>query len=285
MSMSHLGDTFDIHCGGRDLIFPHHENEIAQSEGASGCEYVRYWMHNGFINIDEEKMSKSLGNVFNIRDITERYEPLVLRFFLMTGTHYRNPINFSDSMLEEASARVAYFYETLRKVEDFLSDEHGEHDGALSCEALIGSFKEQFNECMNDDFNVVRMMDPIAEIFKTLNELVTTRKQKKKASAAASARALLVELRDVDTVLNLFSAPVDEYLVRHRLKAAGRRGLASAWIETRISERIAARVARDWSLADEIRDDLLANGIVLMDHPGGTEWMIQEGRDTEAADP
>ena len=103
MSMSSLGDQIDIHGGGRDLIFPHHENEIAQSEGATGTTYVQYWMHNGFINIDKDKMSKSLGNVFNVRDVTDRYTPLTLRFFLMTSTHYRNPIHFSDSMLEEAS--------------------------------------------------------------------------------------------------------------------------------------------------------------------------------------
>ena len=138
---------------------------------------------------------------------------------------------------------------------------------------------------MNDDFSVVRMMDPIAEVFKALNDLVSTRKQKKKPAASAAARALLDGLRGIDVVLKLFSEPVDEYLVRHRTKAARRRGLSLEWIEGRISERIAARTARDWSLADEVRAELSANGIILMDHKGGTDWLVEEGRDTEVDVP
>jgi cysteinyl-tRNA synthetase len=283
MSMTHLGQTLDIHGGGRDLVFPHHENEIAQSEGATGETYVNFWMHNGFININEEKMSKSLGNVFNIRDLIARYEPLVLRFFLLTSTHYRNPINFSDAMLDEASARVAYFYETLRKTNALLAEDLAPYDGRLMHAELIDALPGQFRAAMDDDFNIVRVMDPLGEIFKALNECVTTRKAKRKPAAAASARALLAALRAMDPVFNLFGEDPDDYLRRHRQRAALRTGLSVEWVEARISERIAARTARDWAQADAVRDQLAGAGVVLMDHAGGTDWQIAEGRGEEDA--
>ncbi|MBU1897701.1 cysteine--tRNA ligase [Myxococcota bacterium] len=276
MSRSRLGAQFDIHGGGRDLIFPHHENEIAQSEGASGHTYVNYWMHNGFITIDKEKMSKSLGNVFNVADILKRYEPQVLRFFMISGTHYRNPINFSDTMLDEAAAKVAYFYETLRKVELFLEEEDEAPNGPLPTLEQIEGLERRFREAMDDDFNVVRALDPIHEAFKTLNELVNVRKKKKRAAAREAARQLLAEIRRLDEVLNLFGAVPELYLERHREKAAARKGLDLAWIGVQISERLAARTARDWAAADAIRDALLDKGVVLMDHPHGTDWSIAD---------
>ena len=283
MSMSQLGNTLDIHCGGRDLVFPHHENEIAQSEGATGCQYVRYWMHNGFINIDEQKMSKSLGNVFNIRDVTARYEPLVLRFFLISATHYRNPINFSDAMLDEAAAKVAYFYETLRKATDFIGDESDEFEGVISQQAFIDGLTGQFEDALNDDFHVVRGMEVIYEAFKMLNDLVSTRKQKQKPAARAAAARLMAVVRDLDSILNLFSHDIGPYLARHQQKAALRRGLDVNWINAQISERIAARTARDWARADEIRDLLLESGVTMMDRPNGTtDWKIDEGQSAEA---
>jgi cysteinyl-tRNA synthetase len=283
MSVNALGNTFDIHCGGRDLIFPHHENEIAQSEGASGCHYVNYWMHNGFININEEKMSKSLGNCFNIGDITERYEPLVLRFLFLSGTHYRNPINFNDAMLDEAAARISYFYETLRKAEDFVAAHLEDHDGVLPNADFIDGLEAQFRDAMNDDFHVVRALDPIGEAFKTLNDLASTRKKGQIPAAAASASKLLDIIRRIDAVLNLFSEDAETYLRKHRVKAALRKEISVEWLEKRISERIAARTAREWALADEIRNELEGQGVILMDHPGGTDWSIEEVRASEEA--
>ncbi len=274
MSMAALGETFDLHGGGRDLIFPHHENEVAQSEGATGCTFARYWMHNGFITIDEEKMSKSLGNVFSVGDIAERYEPLVLRFFLATGSQYRNPINFSDAMLDEAAARLAYYYETLRKAAVFLAEAHAEHKGPLPGQAVIDGVEARFREAMDDDFNVPRAMDPVNEAFRTLNELISTRKKKKQAAAAAAARLLLDKIRAIDGVLNLFGEDPGGYLERHRQKAVIRRELSVQWIEQQISARIAARTARDWAEADRIRDEMEAAGVILMDHPGGTDWRV-----------
>jgi len=274
MSMTALGETFDLHGGGRDLIFPHHENEIAQSEGASGVQFARYWLHNGFITIDEEKMSKSLGNVFSVGDIAERYEPDVLRYFLVAASQYRNPISFSDAMLDEAASRVAYYYETLRKAELFLSEDHLSHSGPIPAQKVIDTVLDRFHEAMDDDFNVPRAMDPLNEAFRTLNELVSTRKAKKKAAAAVAARLLLDEIRRMDVVLNVFRHDPDEYLERHRDKAVIRRELSVQWIEQQISARIAARTARDWAQADAIRAALDEAGVVLMDHPGGTDWRV-----------
>ncbi len=274
MSISALGETFDIHGGGRDLIFPHHENEIAQSEGATGCQFARYWLHNGFVTLDEEKMSKSLGNVFSVGDLAARYELRVLRFFLATGSQYRNPINFSDAMLDEAASRVAYCYETLRKAELFLAEGHAEHNGPLPAQKMIDSLVPRFCEAMDDDFNVPRAMDPVNEAFRALNELISTRKKKKQAAAAAAARKLLGEIRAVDAVLNLFGEDPAAYLDRHRDKAVTRRALSVQWIEQQISARIAARTARDWAEADRIRDEMEAAGVILMDHPGGTDWRV-----------
>ncbi len=279
MSMSALGETFDLHGGGRDLIFPHHENEIAQSEGATGCEFARYWLHNGFITLDEEKMSKSLGNVFSVGDIAERYEPTVLRFFLATASQYRNPINFSDAMLDEAAARVAYYYDTLRKAEAFLAEGHDEYEGAIPAQAIIDGLDARFREAMDDDFNVPRAMDPLNEAFRTLSALADTRKAKKRAAAAAAAARLLDAIRDIDVALNLFGEDAETYLERHRAKAVARRGLDVEWIEQQISARIAARTGRDWAQADQIRDALLGKGVVLMDHANGTDWRVIESRD------
>ncbi len=276
MSMGLLGETFDLHGGGRDLVFPHHENEIAQSEGASGKPYARYWAHNGFINIDAQKMSKSLGNVFDVADILRRYEPQVLRYFLMTGSNYRDPINFSDGMLDEAAGRVAYYYETLRKAADFLAESLGAFEGPLPGIQTIDALEARFREAMDDDFATVRAIVPVIEGFKLLNELMVTRKAKKRAAAQASARKLMATLIKVDEVLNVFGEPPAEYLARHRAKAAERRGVDTEWVARRIADRVAARVGRDWAEADAIRDELLAGGIVLMDHADGTDWSVDD---------
>lgn len=284
MSMSALGETFDLHGGGRDLIFPHHENEIAQSEGATGCTLARYWLHNGFITLDEEKMSKSLGNVFSVGDILERYEPQVLRFFFVTASQYRNPINFSDAMLDEAASRVAYCYDTLRKAAAFLAEGHGEHTGPIPAQKVVDELLPRFREAMDDDFNVPRAMDPVNEAFRTLNELIVTKKAGKRAAAAVAAALIVDALRDIDTVLNVFGEDPEAYLERHRDKAVKRRGLDVAWVEQRISERIAARTARDWKRADEIRDEMQARGVVLMDHADGTDWRVLDARDDVEAE-
>ena len=279
MSKHAFGDCLDVHCGGQDLIFPHHENEIAQSEGATGKPFVKYWLHNGFVNVDNEKMSKSLGNFFTIKDVLARYEPQVVRLFLLS-THYHNPINFSDAALDEAAERVAYFYETLRKIEAFLdqSGAVGSPFGQLPGEAFISEFEARVKEAMDDDFNTVRVLGQLAEAFKLLNELLMMRKAKQLPNALAAAHALREKLYWVDEVLQVFGATPAEYLDRHKTKAAARRGLSLDWIAERVGDRLIARSEKNWAEADRVRDELLARGVVLMDGPAGTDWMVSDLR-------
>ena len=275
MSMSALGPTVDLHAGGQDLIFPHHENEIAQSEGATGLTFVNYWMHNGFVNIDNEKMSKSLGNCFNVNDLFQRYEPQVVRLFMLT-THYRSPINFSDRGLDEAAARMAYFYETLRKTDLLLARDLAPPKGPLPARALVDGFEPSFRAAMDDDFNIAKGIGLLAEVFKQLNELVTVRKKRALPQAAAVAEALIALVKRVDYVLNLFGEDPDAYLDRHRRKAAFRQGIALDWIGSRVGDREEARRNKDWGQADIIRDELLERGVVIMDGPSGTEWAVED---------
>jgi len=277
MSTTHLGQCFDLHGGGRDLVFPHHENEIAQTEGATGVDSVRFWLHNGFVNIDDQKMSKSLGNVFNIQDLFERYEPMSLRYFLVSAAHYRNPIGFSDPLLDQAAGRMAYFYETLRKAQRFVQMFDEDFDGPTPAQEVIESASARFHEAMDDDFNTAKAMEPLYDVFRALNDVIGTIKGSKKAPAGRAAALLLDRVTEMDTVLNLFGEDPAAYLARHRTKAAMRRGVGLDWVAERIGARLAARRARDWAAADAIRDELLARGVSLMDRPDGdTDWMIQD---------
>jgi cysteinyl-tRNA synthetase len=277
MSTTHLGSCFDLHGGGRDLVFPHHENEIAQTEGATGVDSVRFWLHNGFVNIDDEKMSKSLGNVFNLNDLYERYEPATLRYFLVSAAHYRNPINFSDALLDQAAGRMAYFQESRRKAHRFVQMFDEAFDGPIPGQEVIDSVGQHFREAMDDDFNTAKAMEPLNEAFRALNDVVATTKGSKKAAAGRAAALLLERIGEMDATLNLFAEDPATYLDRHRTKAAKRKGLSLEWVAERIQARLAARRARDWGAADAIRDELLAKGVSLMDRPDGdTDWMVQD---------
>ncbi len=276
MSTTHLGVTFDLHGGGRDLVFPHHENEIAQSEGASGTTCARFWTHNGFVNIDDEKMGKSLGNAFNVADLFERYEPEVVRWFLLSAAQYRAPINFTDGLLDDAACRVAYLYETIRRATEFIDANDNGFTGPLPGAETAESLVPRFREALDDDFNVPRAVDPCLEAFRVLNELLDTRKAKAKPAAAAGAKLLLAQLRRIDEVFTLLSRDPDEYLAAHRTKAAMRKGITLEWVSERIGARVAAREARDWGAADTIRDELKERGVVLMDRPEGTDWTLDD---------
>ncbi len=285
MSMTALGETIDIHCGGADLIFPHHENEIAQSEGATHKPFVRYWIHNGFVNVDTEKMSKSLGNFVTLKQLFARYEPLALRWFLVATTHFRHPVNFSDAALDEAAARVAYIYETLRKVDAFLEQDLPHFAGPLPEQELIEAVEPRFVEAMDDDFNAPKAVGELSDVFKALNELADTKKQGKLHAAHTAAKLLRERLRHLDEVLNLFGEDPARYLERHKQKAALRRGLSLEWIAERVQARLDARAAKDWGRADALRDELLAAGVVIMDRPGGiTEWTVQDVRELPASE-
>ncbi len=247
MSTSALGDTFDIHGGGADLTFPHHENEIAQSEGATGHPFVRYWMHNGFVRVKEEKMSKSLGNFFTIRDILARFRPEEVRYFILTS-HYRSPLNYDEEHLVNARKALDRLYTALRGLPQA---EPGEAD----------KYVEAFNAAMDDDFNTP---EALAVLFELVREINRVRPENEEKAARMAA-----ELKRLGDILGILQEEPEAWL---KGAPSGSEGLTDEQIEALIQQRLEARKAKNWSEADRIRDELKAQGIVLEDSPQGTTW-------------
>jgi len=240
MSCAHLGGTFDIHGGGMDLKFPHHENEIAQAKAANHGGFARYWLHNGFVNINAEKMSKSLGNFFTIREITERYHPEVLRMFML-GTHYRSPLDFSDAAMDAAKTSLDRLYETARRL--------------AGARVESGHVSPRFAAAMNDDFNTPEALAEMFEISRAIN---------KGMDAGHDVAGEVVAFRAMADVLGILQQDPDAWFQSGEVD--------SARIEALIEERNQARRTRDFARADAIRDELAAEGIVLEDGAGTTSW-------------
>ena len=248
MSTCCLGDTFDIHGGGADLTFPHHENEIAQSEGATGKPFVRYWLHNGFVRINDEKMSKSLGNFFTVREILKHYQAEEIRYFILTS-HYRSPLNYDDEHLQNARAALTRFYTALRGLE---------RSAGPGAEA----YREQFNLAMDDDFNTP---EALAVLFDLTREINRARQQDQ-----SQAAVLANELIRLGAALGLLQDDPERYL--RSSAAAQQGGLSDQEIEALIQQRLAARTSKNWAEADRIRDLLKAGNVLLEDGPQGTNW-------------
>ncbi len=276
MSIKHLGDSFDIHGGGADLLFPHHENEIAQSEAFTGKPFAKFWVHNGFITIDKEKMSKSLGNFFTIKEVLDRYDPEVLRFFLLS-THYRSPIEFSDEQLREAESSLDRYYTTAVRINDFLEKEYdtsGEQSkaGKVFEETLL-SFRGKFDEAMDDDFNTALALGHVFELIREANKFFDHKPSGSKDSGLPLKTKEL--LREAGDILNLFRrAPYEWYLSLMKIRSIG---VSEKEILEKIKERREARERKDWHAADAIRKELEEKGIILEDKKDGTDWKVRVG--------
>ncbi|MBN2057868.1 MAG: cysteine--tRNA ligase [Candidatus Saganbacteria bacterium] len=254
MSNKLLGETFDIHGGGRDLIFPHHENEIAQAEAFTGKPFVKYWMHNGFVNINSQKMSKSLGNFFTLRDIFKKFDPMVVRFFLLS-THYRSPINYSDKEIESAKEAWARINKFIKDV-DFLIEkslEKAPETEVEDTEEELLAFKDKFREAMDDDFNTAGAIAAIFELIHYCNKIIEGEQGVEKETMQVMR----------DTVVDL----CDLIGLKIEGKVSG-----NEQIETLVAERTAAKQARDFKKADAIRDQLVKMNVTIEDTQYGTRW-------------
>ena len=251
MAKKHLGDTIDIHAGGQDLQFPHHENEIAQSECCNGVPFANYWMHNGYITIDNEKMSKSKGNFFTVRDILEDYSGEVIRFFLLSG-HYRNPINFSDALMEQAKAGLARMENAKENLKHLIANSGGEMTDDEKA-ALDGydKYREEFIAAMDDDLNTADAISAIFELVTAINTAV------KDGASREFAQKSLDTLMELATVVGLLQQDADDEIDDE--------------IQKLVDERQEARKARNFARADEIRDMLKERGITLKDTPQGVQ--------------
>ena len=255
MSNRYLGKTIDIHCGGEDLQFPHYENEIAQSEAANGCEFVHYWMHNGFLNIDNRKMSKSLGNFFTVREAAEAYGYETIRLFMLSA-HYRSPLNYSADILHQAQNSLDRLYSAEDHLK-YLVENGAEGDRNAAEAALVDTFdsyRQRFDEAMDDDFNTANAISVLFELVRAINIATADENQPTKAGA----QACLDMVHEFTDVLGLLYSRKEESLDEK--------------VEQMIADRQAARAAKNWAEADRIRDELKAMGIELKDTKQGVQW-------------
>ena len=255
MSNRYLGNTIDIHAGGQDLQFPHHENEIAQSECRNGHTFARYWMHNGYINVDGEKMSKSLGNFFTVRDISEKYDLGLVRFFLL-ATQYRNPVNFSDTVLEQAKAGLERLTNARDNAEFILGnlDDSGLRDEEKDLAAGLDKYRERFIEAMDDDLNTADAISVIFELAKFMNTNISDQSSKE------FVQLNLDIFNELTGVLNIANKSVEED------------DSLSQMVEDLIAKRAQAKKEKNFALADQIRDELAAMGIAIEDTRQGVKW-------------
>ncbi len=282
MSRRYLGETFDIHGGGEDLIFPHHENETAQSQAATGKPLANYWIHNGFVKVNSEKMSKSLGNIFPVREILKNYHPEVLRLFMLQS-HYRSPVDYSESSLTEARAGLIRCYTTLKSIKDTLDKLSADtttvvNKSSEKKEDYLSKFEkliDKFNAAMDDDFNTAQALGHVFDMVRLTNNFIVDEKHMPddiKAEILTKAKQVFDHF---GTVLGIFQSDADQFFVSDKETELRKRGLDIEKIEDLIKQRQAARNQKDWSRADAIRQELGRLHIVLKDSADETSWIIE----------
>lgn len=262
MAWQHLGKTFDIHGGGKDLIFPHHENEVAQSEGAFGVPFARYWVHNGFVNIDQEKMSKSLGNFLMIKDVRQQYHPETIRLFLLSN-HYRSPVDFTDRAMDEARSGLDRIYTFLERAEAAVGSPGPSPEKS-------GEYWQRFAEAMDDDFNTALGTGVLFEGVRTANGVLDG----EAGEAVDRVRIIRDDILRMGRVLGILNETPAAYFSGRRESALAAEAIDASEIDALIGERARARKAKDFARADAIRDQLAEKNIILEDRPDGTIWKV-----------
>lgn len=274
MSWKLLGESFDIHGGGKDLIFPHHENEIAQSAGAFGTDFVKYWLHNGFVNINSEKMSKSLGNTTMIKDMLEAFHPEAIRLFLLSS-HYRSPIDFTDQSMKEATGNLDKIYAVMQRMAERFENLPMIRLNANNKAKMGPAFKE-FGRALEDDFNTAKALAVLFDSIRNLNRKLDQELADDDYDGRFAIEWLASDIVRMTNLLGLFSEIPDEYFENKRLQAAGETGLDPETIEKMINARTEARKAKDFQEADRIRDELESMNVAIEDKPDGTIWKYIE---------
>jgi cysteinyl-tRNA synthetase len=266
MSNEYLGETFDIHGGGKDLCFPHHENEIAQSESISGKPFVKYWIHNGFVNINQEKMSKSLGNFLMIKDILKTYHPEVVRLFLLSS-HYRSPIDFTEKAMDEVRKGLDKMYALLLRVDKTMDSESNQ-------EIEPGDCWQQFCEAMDDDFNSAHGIGIIFDTVRKVNRMLDQYKNSGSDQIKQTIQHALVDIRRTGNILGILLEKPAVYFDKKQTQVLEQKSVDPTMIAKMVEERNAARKANNWKKADQIRAQLADMGVILEDRPEETVWKI-----------
>jgi len=269
MSGAYLGETFDIHGGGKDLVFPHHENEIAQSEGASGKPFARYWVHNGFVNINHEKMSKSLGNFLLIKDILESYHPDSVRLFLLSN-HYRSPIDYTKKAMDESDAGLDKIYSLTKRVEESpsLVLKEFQDEG--------GDYWKQFCGGMDDDFNTAKGIGILFDAVRHINRLMDENSGNIPDDVKIMIGTIHADICNIGKILGILSESAGAYFERKKTKFIEKKAIDPALIDSLVKERFEARKAKDWKKADEIRKKISDMDVLIEDRPDGTVWKFND---------
>lgn len=274
MALDTLGETIDIHGGGRDLIFPHHENEIAQSEALTGKTFADYWSHCGLIKINGEKMSKSLGNSLTIRDALKMYNYEVLKF-VMFSKHYSSDIDILDNDYTLAESQMYYFYNTIKAMEDFINQYNGDAVGEKLEDDISSKIKEDFINVMDDDFNTPAAIANLHAIFKYANGILKAAKKDNRQKTANTLKAILDEVKDAYKVIGFFTQEPEKFISELKIKYLNKLGIEENEILSKIEERKEAKKNKDYETADKIRSELDEKGIILNDTVNGTVWDVK----------